>query len=196
MPLLEIIAACAPLVHPQTMLHIVETESAGNPWAIHVNDGPRINESGQKAIALARKFIRAGYSVDVGLAQINSNNFEPLDLTLEQAFEPCTNISAGAQVLRNNYYRAEGTKLSQNERLDEALSYYNTGDATAGLENGYVARVRSADISQYDVPALDANSVETPKNVEPKQVPRWDIFGDLSNKQGRWLTAGEGKRAD
>jgi type IV secretion system protein VirB1 len=194
MPLIELIAACAPLVHPQTMLHIVETESAGDPWAVNVNNGPRISESGQKAMELARRFIEAGYSVDVGLAQVNSHNFEHLDLSLEQAFDPCVNLKAGAQILRNNYYRAEGKRLTQDDALDEALSYYNTGDAKAGLENGYVARVRSADISQYDVPALDAEALKQSVRAEPAKTPRWDIFGDLSNKHGRWLKEGDGKR--
>lgn len=194
MPLLQLIATCAPLVHPQTMLHIVETESAGDPWAVNINNGPRISESGVKAVKLARRFIQAGYSVDVGLAQINSQNFEHLGLTLEQVFEPCTNLKAGAQILRNNYYRAEGQELSQNDQLDQALSYYNTGDAQAGVKNGYVARVRSADITRYDVPALEASASSKARTAEPKEAPRWDIFGDLSNKEGRWLKTGEGAR--
>jgi type IV secretion system protein VirB1 len=139
---LELILACAPGVAPQTIQAIVEVESRGNPLAIHVNGGrlPRPALDALDAAKLARAAIAAGHSVDLGLMQVNSANLPRLGYTAEQMFDPCTNIAAGAAVLTADYQRAAGRHGPGQTALRAALSAYNTGSLSRGIENGYVSR--------------------------------------------------------
>ena len=145
-PAIMILAqACAPSVHPKTMAAIVMTESAGNQLAINVNGtrNPRPAANLAAAIQTARSYISAGYSVDVGLAQINSRNLARLGLTVEQMFVPCANLAASARILSMNY-RAAGRAGDAQQALRVAFSMYNTGHPARGFGNGYVARVERA----------------------------------------------------
>ncbi|MFC6628174.1 hypothetical protein [Sphingomonas yabuuchiae] len=73
---------------------LVLTESGGEPLQINVNKGPRVRaRTVPEGAALVRRYIAAGYTVDVGLAQINSANFTRLGVTIESVFEPCNNLS-------------------------------------------------------------------------------------------------------
>ena len=83
---------CAPSVAPQTVFAIVQTESNGRPFALNVNGGsqPPPQANAASAAATAQRYIAAGYSVDLGLGQINSRNMRWLGLTWETVFDPCT----------------------------------------------------------------------------------------------------------
>ena len=52
-----------------------------------------------QAIQTARYYVDKGYSVDLGLGQINSRNMKALGLTWENVFDPCTNLAAAGAVL-------------------------------------------------------------------------------------------------
>lgn len=136
---------CAPSVHPRTMAAVVMTESAGNPLAINVNGArnPRPAANLATAVQTARRYVAAGYSVDLGLAQINSRNLGRLGLTIEQMFVPCVNLAASARILSTNY-RAAGRGSQDQQALRIAFSMYNTGHPARGFGNGYVARVERA----------------------------------------------------
>ncbi|MBA3898112.1 MAG: lytic transglycosylase domain-containing protein, partial [Sphingomonadaceae bacterium] len=133
---------CAPNVAPQTVAAIVRTESRGNPLAVNVNHArqPKAPLSVADAIATARRYVTAGYSVDLGISQINSRNLPRLGLTLETVFDPCTNIAALGQTLSQNY-RAVTAGRDPQTALRVAISLYNTGSTSRGFRNGYVARV-------------------------------------------------------
>jgi type IV secretion system protein VirB1 len=139
---LELILGCALGVAPQTIQAIVEVESRGNPLAIHVNGGrlPRPALDADDAAKLAQAAIAAGHSVDLGLMQINSTNLPRLGWTVEQMFDPCTNIAAGAAILTADYQRAAIRHGPGQTALRAALSAYNTGSLSRGIENGYVNR--------------------------------------------------------
>lgn len=194
--LAALLAQCAPQVSPDTMTAIVQTESEGNPWAIGVNRAAAVRQPTSKgeAIRVARRLIAEGRNIDMGLAQINSANLSWLGLTVEQVFEPCTNLRAGAFILADNYRRA--TQLGMARPLHAALSAYNTGSFTRGLRNGYVSRVMrnggqgrvslvasSAPVLiQGDSPPLDASdSIELATALAadevPARPPAWDVFG-------------------
>lgn len=140
--LFTLAAQCAPNVSQQTVVAIIKTESDGNPFAINVNGArqPSAPTSAATASATARRFIAAGYSVDLGLGQINSRNMRWLGLTWDTVFDPCTNIAALGVVLTANYTAAKPGRDPQTA-LRVALSMYNTGSPTRGFRNGYVARV-------------------------------------------------------
>lgn len=139
--------ACAPHVAPVTMERVIAVESGGDPLALHVN-GLRIQPprqaTVQQAAATARAYIARGYNVDIGLSQVNNRNLPALGLTIEQALDPCTNVSGGASILHANYVRAAQQIGQGQPALWAALSAYNTGSFTAGFHNGYVAKYVSA----------------------------------------------------
>lgn len=128
--MIEMLLACAPAVDPVTMSAIVKQESAGHPWSINDNNGKRSYrlKTKEEAVLKATELISSGHSIDMGLAQINSKNLRWLGLSVAQAFDPCTNISAGAKVLTHGYQKTGS--------LPAALSMYNTGkpNSTRGQE--------------------------------------------------------------
>jgi type IV secretion system protein VirB1 len=136
------IAQCAPGVAPETIQAIVRVESRGDPLALGINGpaGRVLPDDPQQAVSLARRYIDAGYSVDLGLMQINSNHLEGLGLSVEQIFEPCTNLRAGALIVSRSYTAASAVYGEGQRALRAALSAYNTGHFEAGFRNGYVAR--------------------------------------------------------
>jgi type IV secretion system protein VirB1 len=91
---------CAPNVASETVLAIVLTESHGRPFALNVNGAPQppVTTNATSAAATARRYIAAGYSVDLGLGQINSRNMRRLGLTWDTVFDPLHQCrSAGAR---------------------------------------------------------------------------------------------------
>lgn len=146
-PELAIIAACGAGVAPATTQAIIQAESRGNPLALNVNGlagaQPRARSIAHAA-QLARVYIDAGYSVDIGLMQVNSRNLPRLGLTVETVLEPCENIRAGTTILREAYRLARQSQPHGDAALKVALSYYNTGNGTRGFRNGYVARYYGA----------------------------------------------------
>ena len=140
--ILALASQCAPTVAPETVLAIVQTESSGNPFALNVNGGrqPARQTSAADAPVTARQYVAAGYSVDLGLGQINSRNMRWLGLTWDTVFDPCTNVAALGRVLTTNYNAVKAGRDPQTA-LRVALSMYNTGSQTRGFRNGYVAKV-------------------------------------------------------
>jgi type IV secretion system protein VirB1 len=142
--LLSLASQCAPGVAAETVVAIIRTESQGDPLALGVN-GPRQasrQTSAAGAARVAQAFIAAGYSVDLGLGQINSRNMRWLGLTWDTVFDPCTNIAALGRVLSENYVAVKSGRDPQ-AALRIALSMYNTGSTSRGFRNGYVAKVVS-----------------------------------------------------
>ncbi|WP_174278243.1 lytic transglycosylase domain-containing protein [Sphingomonas bacterium] len=135
---------CAPEIATEAVVPLVVTESGGDSLQINVNKGPRVRAgSVAAAAAIVRRYMAAGYTVDVGLAQINSANLARLGVTVEQAFEPCTNMRLASTVLQQGYGLAS-RYYSGMDAISVTYSLYNTGTLTRGLRNGYVGRVWSA----------------------------------------------------
>jgi len=143
---LALLQLCAPGVAPQTMEAIIRTESGFNTLALHVNGEYRLRgapRTASEAAAWSAWLIRQGYSVDMGLMQINSRNLDALGMTAADAFDPCQNLRAGARILTANYFKAAQFSGTGTTALLEAISAYNTGNFRGGFRNGYVARVVS-----------------------------------------------------
>ena len=139
-----LILQCAPDVAHSTMAAIVKVESGGHPWVINDNTvkGSSKFSSKDEAVTEAKKRIALGRSIDMGLAQINSSNLKRLNLTVDQVFDPCTNLNAGSKILIEFYARAASKYGPGKEALFHALSGYNTGSLYKGEK--YVRRVVSA----------------------------------------------------
>lgn len=97
-------------------------------------------KSTQDAVTVAELAIEAGHTVDLGYMQVNSANLKKLGYTVAQMYDPCTNVTAGAEILTASY--ANATKLygEGQDALSAALSAYNTGNFKGGFLNGYVAK--------------------------------------------------------
>ena len=135
--------SCAPYVALPTLVAIIHVESAGNPFALYV-DGierqPAPIRSREEAVAKARYYIMRGYSVDLGLMQVNSRNLVTFGATITQMLDPdaCTNIRIGATILAADYSRASIRYGPGQRALRAALSAYNSGSFYRGAR--YVAR--------------------------------------------------------
>jgi type IV secretion system protein VirB1 len=165
---------CAPTVAPETLLAVVRAESDFDPLVVAVNGAPRqvIHPANPAAAAMiATRLIAEGKSVDLGLGQINSRNLTPLGLTVADAFDPCRNLAASAQVLQAGYVRAAPVLGDEQAALRTAFSFYNTGDAARGFRNGYVDRVGRA--AAKVVPALRTAATSAQDAPAP---PAWDVF--------------------
>jgi type IV secretion system protein VirB1 len=192
--ILGLASQCAPNVAPQTVAAIVRTESRGNPFALNVNGArqPAPQSNAADAAATARRYLAAGYSVDLGLGQINSRNMRKLGLTWKTVFDPCTNIAALGQILSQNYQAVAGGRHPQTA-LRLAISLYNTGSTSRGFRNGYVAKVVGnagvADgvTADYREPVPASNNADvriaiTAENAAPSErpvgrpPPAWNLF--------------------
>lgn len=192
--IIALASQCAPNVAPQTVMAIVQIESRGRPFALNVNGGPqpRAQSSAASAAAIAQRYIAAGYSVDLGLGQINSRNMRWLGLTWDTVFDPCTNIAALGMVLTSNYTSVKAGRDPQTA-LRMALSMYNTGSQTRGFRNGYVAKVvGNAGVAEMS-PAVpiaasqsgDVREMIAVQNAAPQEPsspprswppPKWNLF--------------------
>ena len=163
-----LLQTCAPHVHQQTMAAIVKTESGFKPFSIGVNKSEvkliRQPANKQEAVTTAKWLISNGYNIDMGMAQINSANMKWLGVSIDDLFDPCKNVAAGAKILLNNYIDAFKKIGEPQDALRAALSSYNTGNATAGIKNGYVAKVTAASVT---VPALLSLAPKAPEQAPP-----------------------------
>lgn len=147
--LLALLLACAPQVDARTATALVDVESARNPHAIGVVGGTldRLPRNRAEALATAKALQATGWNFSVGLAQINLKNLPRLGLTLEQAFDPCTNLHAMQTLLGECLQRTpirDGSSTATQEQLRRALSCYYSGNFSTGFAHGYVRRVALA----------------------------------------------------
>jgi type IV secretion system protein VirB1 len=140
-------AACAPLVDTGTAQAVVRVESGFNAHAIGVVGGQleRQPRTSSEALSTARSLRANGWNFSVGLAQINVHNFQRLGLSVETAFEPCSNLKAMQTVLLDCYARAGVASMPQRS-LRRALSCYYSGNFVTGFDHGYTRRVVQAAI--------------------------------------------------
>ena len=146
MDAIELVAACAPLIHPATAAALVRVESSFNPYAIGVVDGllARSPRSRVEAIATAAALQRGGWNFSVGLAQINVHRWSSVGLTLQTAFDPCANLRAMQAILLECFARARPTRTGEQDALGAALSCYYSGTFETGFRQGYVHKVVAA----------------------------------------------------
>lgn len=156
---IQLAESCARPVPAATLLAVARTESSLHPWALSVNrpralarasgvEGvahlARQPRSQAEAIRWAKELVARGIPVSLGLLQVSSEHLTRFGVTIEAAFEPCTNVKLGALVLSYHYREARGQGGVTNVPLADALSRYNTGNSSLGHRNGYVGRVFGA----------------------------------------------------
>lgn len=185
-------SACAPAVHVETLAAIARTESRFNTLAIGDNTTKRAYtpKSAADAVRTANELLRLGHSLDLGLMQINSANLRGLGLSVEDAFQPCPSLRAGAKVLIDGW-RAPAPGQDPQPALVRALSHYNTGTPDRGVRNGYVDRVMVS--ARVVVPAIRLGgpaqaAVLAPEGetqtAAPPPPPSWDVYGRAKAARG------------
>jgi type IV secretion system protein VirB1 len=155
---LALALTCAPSIHVDTSRALVSIESAFNPWAIGVVGGALTRQPRHQteALATARALEHDGWDFSVGLGQINRRNFPRLGLTLDSAFDPCSNLAAMQVVLAECFDRAGApTRSASQATLRRALSCYYSGNFATGFKHGYVRKVVAASnrLRSLDSPA-------------------------------------------
>lgn len=171
---------CAPEVATEAVVPLIMTESGGDSLKINVNKGPRVHAGTiAEGAAIVRRYIAAGYTVDVGLAQVNSANFARFGVSVEQVFDPCTNLRLASSVLQEGYGLAS-RHYTGLDAISATYSLYNTGTLTRGFRNGYVGRVWSAATALGSVqaaPALPVSDLPTNEATAPATRPANDRDG-------------------
>ena len=117
--------------------------------------------------------------------QVNSRNLRALGISILQAFDPCTNISAGATILSADYANASRLRGPGQAALQAALSAYNTGDFYRGFENGYVARYYGG--SAFVPTTVGARAPASGCTSRPQSFQGCDV--DLQPNQHSMLTS-------
>ena len=164
---------------------IAKQESYGAPNAFYINKWELDqfkNLSLDEAILVSEKMVEQGYTVDVGLMGINSRNLKRFGVSITEAFDPCTNINLGEQILVENLKHAKSKGHEGHEAIKVALSMYNTGSVHRGFKNGYVDKVWSnyTEISIIEASESDItvtwNIASELKEIE-REKPNW-LIGD------------------
>ncbi|MGE0047715.1 MAG: lytic transglycosylase domain-containing protein [Acidithiobacillus sp.] len=143
-PIHHLLSECAPLVAPATMAAIVRVESGGNPLAMYNNATRQtILPSGlAQARAYLSKAIAAGQKVDVGLAQVDTENFAQYGLNGNNAFNACANLRVGSQILAADYFKAARRYGVGQQALFHAFEAYNSGRLRG--DSPYALKILSA----------------------------------------------------
>ncbi len=178
---------CAPEIATEAVVPLVVTESGGDDLSININRGPRVRAASiADGAALVRRYMAAGYTVDVGLAQVNSANFARLGVTVAQAFDPCRNLRLASSMLRAGYGLAS-QHYTGLDAISATYSLYNTGTLTRGFRNGYVGRVWSAASGMGTVqapppiPGLPSAAVPTASPAKPAvDIDSW-VVGQIAS---------------
>jgi type IV secretion system protein VirB1 len=123
-----VVARCAPHVAPRTALAIISVESSGKWWAVNDNDRAAPDfASPEAAIAYAERRVAEGGNIDLGLSQLNSSHLSEFHVTVREAFEPCTNVALGMNVLQDAWLQAQARYGKTRDALFHAFEAYNGG---------------------------------------------------------------------
>lgn len=137
LPGMELMGCTDLAVPAEVMQHVVQVESAYNPYAIGVVGGHLVRqpESLPEAVATARMLKSRGYNFSLGLAQVNRYNLVKYGLdTYEKAFAACPNLNAGSRILAECHSRSGGD-------WGKAFSCYYSGNFETGFRHGYVQKI-------------------------------------------------------
>jgi type IV secretion system protein VirB1 len=132
----------APQMPKSVAAGIVSVESSGDAWALNDDTARRSYRprTYAEAVALAHSLIDAGHSVDLGLAQCNSQHIGEPGVTVEAMLHPGPNLVASQRIFLRDLTASNGD-------LRAALSRYNSGSPTASL--AYADKVLAASSSSY-----------------------------------------------
>ena len=131
-----ITATEAKLQIPKGLLHAIGTVESGHwPWIINVAGEDRVFSTKAEAIAATATLQAQGVrSIDVGCVQVNLQQHPNAFATLDEAFDPASNVAYGARYLKALY-------SARNDWADAAAAYHSQ---TAVFAEDYRRRVLAA----------------------------------------------------
>lgn len=90
------------------------------PWSINANGQGKFFDTKEEAVAETKKLLDEGQrSIDIGCMQINLRYHPNAFRTIEDAFDPATNVAYGAQFL-NSLHQLQGSWAKAVERYHSA----------------------------------------------------------------------------
>lgn len=194
--IIEMESAGDPLAINVNVKWVIDRDEKGQPIMVVDEDGqtkpkrhkvifkkPIEVKTVQDAVTVSYAAIAAGHSVDMGYMQVNSTNLKALGYTVEDMFDGCKNLSAGAQVLSTFYTLALKEHPEPQTALRAALSAYNTGDFYKGT--AYLARYGITQPNYSAVPAINSYTADTVVFVrqQPKKEEAMSTKEDASSTQ-------------
>lgn len=183
-PLTLLLDQCAPQVAPKTMAAIVRVESGGNPLAMWNNTTRQqvLPSTLQEAQAYLRRAMALGQKVDVGLAQVDTENFAAYGLRPANAFNVCLNLRVGASLLTQAYRKSAKQFGPGQVALFHAFEAYNSG-AFWG-DSGYANQILTAAGVPVQVPVIGGQSHPGPA---PRPFPLYFWGSSGKTKPVRWI---------
>lgn len=188
----DLITECSVDVHPQTVAAVIAVESAGDQFAIESvlrrkdrgKNTKKASETAttiEKAVVKAKASIAAGYSVSLGLMQINDMHYERFGVEIKDLFNPCINITIGTVILNENYMGSSEIFNNERDRLVGMLSGYNTGKYSGKVGRAYAERVmRKALTMNLKIKPVDSKvtlpEVTGSLAVVSQQTPQLSFF--------------------
>jgi type IV secretion system protein VirB1 len=167
--------AYAPRFPKPVAAGIVSVESSGDAWAENDDTAGRSYHprTYAQAVALAHSLVGAGHSVDLGLAQCNSQHIGEPGVTVEAMLRPGPNLVASQRIFLADLTAARGD-------VRAALSLYNSGSPTASL--AYADKVLAASSSSYGSAIVAGGPVRaTATQVAAQIVRRASPIGTTSD---------------
>lgn len=167
---------CASSIHPDTALDVARVELGFNPYAIGIVGQKKgiFPKNKDEALSHIKRLKSQGKRYSIGLMQITSTNFSTYQLTNEQLFNPCTNLSVFEKIMTDCYQRGGSLK--------KALSCYYSGNFTTGQkaerdfrQTSYVQRIG------YTVPSTRTERKTKTADEEkitppPATFESWDVL--------------------
>ncbi|MDD3760576.1 MAG: transglycosylase SLT domain-containing protein, partial [Acidithiobacillus sp.] len=89
-----------------------------------------------------RQAMARGQKVDVGIAQVDTENFAAYGLSPANAFDACTNLRVGGQILAADYFKAARKLGPGQTALYHAFEAYNSGRLWG--DSGYANQILNA----------------------------------------------------
>lgn len=160
---------------PANVAAVARQESGFHPYAIRDETTNRSHhpETREAAEGLASRLTSQGHLLGIGLMQLTPP--AKFGLSIDQAFDPCKNMKAGAELLAANYDL-------ERRALMRALSRYNSGSPTRA--EAYATRVaaqaqhdaRIPALALYSLPKQAAGPTSVQPVAKPPCVPSWDVW--------------------
>lgn len=145
LPVAQLARQCAPFVAPSTISAIVRVESGGNALVILDNTTGRdyFPRTVAQGVATIHRLLAMGHrQLDVGIAQVDTENFSAYGLTPATALNACTNIRVGAKILEAAYRQAVADYGPGQVALFHAFEAYNSGRLIG--DRGYANKILAA----------------------------------------------------
>jgi type IV secretion system protein VirB1 len=181
----QLALSCAPGVELPTLRAVAAVESHFNPLAVRDNSTHEslMPQTLSAAVVLAGNRLKLGHSVDIGLMQINNENFASLGMSVADAFDKCRSLAAGGRILRSAF-AAGSSEAERQAAILITLSRYNTGRPLAGIANGYVDRV----IAEQSKSTAGKSAQRGMSNMPPQ----WDIWSTSGAAPSSWILTTNG----